>query len=282
MKCDLHTHSTYSDGTDTPEQIVKAAKEKGLIVALTDHNTTAGLDEFAEAGEKYGVTVINGIEFSTVWRNVELHILGLFIEPDQFGKIESMLKCYRVYKEVSNMELCERLRAAGYDIEYELIKAYQPNGNVNRAHIAAELVARGCVNSINQAFEELLYEGGPFYVPPTRLGAIETVKFLKKIGAVPVIAHPLKELNEIKLREFLAEAVDKGLVGMEIMHSSYDDEKRALAERIVKEYPILPSGGSDYHGDKKPDVCLGSGIKNNVDVPLSYYEAMVLYKNSAV
>ena len=274
MRCDLHTHSVFSDGTCTPGEIVAEAKRLGLIVALTDHNTAAGLPEFMDAAQKLGVTAVPGVEFSTEYKGKELHLLGLFVLPEHYAAVERMVKEQHVLKEISNMELVERLNQAGYLIDYAKVKGRNPNGNANRAHMAAELLEQGYVTSIREAFDTILSDNGGFYVPPLRLQLIDVIKDLRRIGVLPILAHPLQELTESELRELLPNAIEAGMAGMETMHSSYTPERIALAEKIAAEFSLLPSGGSDFHGSVKPDVSLGTG-KGWLCIPLKIYSDLL-------
>ena len=259
LRCDLHTHSVFSDGTYTPGEIIAEAKRLGLIVALTDHNTAAGLPEFMDAAKKLGVTAVPGVEFSTEYNGKELHLLGLFVLPEHYAAVERMVKEQHILKEISNMELVERLNQAGYLIDYMKVKRRNPNGNANRAHMAAELLDQGYVTSIREAFDTILSDNGGFYVPPSRLQLIDVIKELRRIGVLPILAHPLQELTEPELRDLLPNAIEAGLAGMETMHSSYTPETIALAEKIAAEFNLLSSGGSDFHGSVKPGISLGTG-----------------------
>ena len=270
LRCDLHTHSVFSDGTCTPGEIVAEAKRLGLIVALTDHNTVAGLPEFMDEARKRGVTAVPGVEFSTEYGGKELHLLGLFVLPKHHAAIEHMVKEQHVLKEISNMALVERLNQAGYLIDYAKVKGRNPNGNANRAHMAAELLEQGYVASIREAFDTILSDNGGFYEPPSRLQLMDVIKELRHIGVVPILAHPLQELTESELRKLLPNAIEAGLAGMETMHSSYTPEIIELAEKIALEFNLLSSGGSDFHGSVKPDISLGVG-KGWLCVPVSKY-----------
>ena len=270
LRCDLHTHSVCSDGTWTPGELVAEAKRLGLIIALTDHNTAAGLPEFMDAAQTIGVTAVPGVEFSTEHQGKELHLLGLFVLPEHYAVVERMVKEQHVLKEISNMELVERLNQAGYMIDYAKVKGRNPNGNANRAHVAAELLEQGYVTSVREAFDTLLRDDGAFYVPPSRLQMIDVIKELRYIGVLPVLAHPLQELTQAELRALLPSAIEAGLLGMETMHSSYTPEMIALAEKIAAEFDLLPSGGSDFHGSIKPDISLGVG-KGQLCIPKEVY-----------
>ena len=272
--CDLHTHSTFSDGTDTPTALVALARERGLsAIALTDHNTVAGLPEFLEAAKGTPVRAIPGTEFSTDYRGTELHILGLFLKPEDFGVITERLEDYHRRKEQSNRCLVEKLNAAGYAIDYDRIKNSTPEGQVNRALIAAELTRLGYTESIQAAFKQLLSPKCGYYVPPTRPCPFETIRYIKSLGAVAVLAHPFLNLNEADLREFLKEAVPCGLDAMETLYSTYDEETTAAAKQVADDFGLLHSGGSDYHGGNKPHIQMGIG-QGNLAIPQGLMAAM--------
>lgn len=279
MPIDLHVHSTHSDGTLTPTEIVAEAKRLGLsAVALTDHNTVSGVPDFMAEAARLGVTAVAGVELSTVYDGLEVHLLGLFIPPDRYAEVEALMMNYHIRKEQSNRDLVARLNEAGYPIDYAEVERKNPNGNINRALIAKELLAQGLVSSVAQAFDRLLGEEQGFYVPPKRLDLLDAIRFLRNIGAVPVWAHPLQYFDETTVRAILPLAVEAGLVGMEVQHSSYDGETIRLATAMAAEFGLLSSGGSDFHGAVKPDVQLGVG-KGNLDIPDSdYYRLLAVVR----
>ena len=257
--CDLHTHSVYSDGTLTPAELVAEAKKIGLsAVALTDHNTVAGLPEFVSAAENSGVMAVPGVEFSTDYGNTELHILALFLQPEHYTPITNLLQEAAQRKEASNRALADALRNRGYLLDYDAIKANTPRGQVNRAHFAAELTRLGYTHTRQEAFETLLAPEFGFYVPPARISSLEAIRFIKSLGAVAVLAHPFLNLDEKALREFLPKAIAAGLDAMEVAYSQYSPETTALAEGIAAEYGLKCSGGSDFHGANKPQIPLGA------------------------
>lgn len=270
--CDLHTHSIYSDGTSTPAELISLAKEAGLCaIALTDHNTVSGIPHFLKAAENSGVIAVPGIEVSSDYLGNELHIVGLFKTLDHLEEVEQYVAAYLVRKEQSNIDLCDNLCAAGYEVSYEKIKAATPDGTVNRALIAAELMRCGYVENITAAFGTLLSKKGGYYHEPQKLDAFDVIKKLTAFGAIPILAHPFLSLDEAQLRAFLPQAKDAGLVGMETDYSTFDAQTTALAHALADQYGLIPSGGSDYHGTNKPDIRIGSG-KGTLAVPFAYYE----------
>lgn len=268
--CDLHVHSIYSDGTSTPSWLILEGERLGLeAVALCDHNTVSGLPEFREAALGRPIEAVCGCEFSTDYAGDELHILGLFLQPRDFPAIEAFLQEGLERKEQSNIDLIDALKKAGYRLDYAAIKAATPNGQVNRAHVAAALAAEGYVQSVDEAFHKLLLEKHGFYHPCPHPDSLKTIFFLKSIGATAVLAHPLLSLKEEKLRRFLTAAVPAGLDAMETRYVTYDTSTTLLAEAIAGEFGLLPSGGSDFHGDNKPGIRMGTG-KGSLRVPAEY------------
>lgn len=269
--CDLHTHSHYSDGTFSPAEIIAEAENLGLsAVALTDHNTVAGLPEFLSAAEGKEVEAIPGVEISTQYGETELHIVGLFLPPEALAPLTALMDSFNQKKEESNLQLIQALNRAGYDLNYDDIRRSHPDGTLNRATIAAALLEKGYVESINEAFQTLLSKKSGYYFPPERLDAFDAIRFLRKQGAIPVLAHPFLNLKtEETLRGFLQQAVPQGLAAMETMYSSFSPEFTELARKIAREFGLKESGGSDFHGQTKPHISLGTG-KGNLAVPMEF------------
>ena len=269
--CDLHTHSHYSDGTYSPAELISEAEAKGLsAIVLCDHNTVEGLGELFAAAKDSTVEAIGGVEFSTDYGDVELHIIGMFIKPEHFDAVDGRVAELRRRKEESNVTLVNNLAKDGYDIDYNEIKS-GTRGIVNRAHIAGKLVEKGYTGSIKEAFSTLLSKDGKYFVQPRRLDVFETIEFIKSIGAVAILAHPFLNLSESELREFLPEAIRHGLDGMETLYSTYDDETTSISTSIAREYGLVESGGSDFHGTRKPDIELGTG-RGNLCVPDTFLQ----------
>ena len=272
--CDLHTHSHYSDGTCAPSEILAAAAAMALsAVALTDHNTIAGLPEFLRSAREYPVQASPGVEISTRYGEKELHIVGLFLPPASFASVSAFLDDFNRQKENSNRALVQVLNRAGYSLDYEEIRAAHPDGTVNRAVIAAALLEKGYVDSVSVAFTGLLSRKAGFYVPPERPSAFDTIAFLRHIHAVPVLAHPFLNLKEEELRRFLPEAKAHGLAAMETLYSGYTPEITAAARDLAGEFGLLESGGSDFHGETKPQIRLGTG-KGTLAVPAAFADAL--------
>lgn len=269
MLCDLHVHSNYSDGTCSPAELISLAEEQQLsAIALCDHNTIDGLPDFLEVASNSTVRAIPGIEFSTDYQSTELHILGLFIQPQHYDRINELLAFYQQKKEESNLALANALRQAGYDIDYEAVKA-KTSGIPNRAHFSAVLIEKGYFSDRRECFQSILSSKNGLYTPPPRHDAFEMITFIQEIGAVSVLAHPFLSLSEEALRKFLAKAAPCGLDGMETVYSTYDETQTHLARAIAAEFGIKESGGSDFHGSNKPDISIGTG-RGNLEIPIQF------------
>ena len=238
MNCDLHNHSIYSDGTFTPEQLVKEAERLGLsAIALTDHNTIMGLDRFFDCGKNSSVKLVGGIEFSTDYKGTELHILGLFVPKREQDNIESIMRKALNLKEQSSIDVVNKLSDMGYDISYKEIKNSSPSGKINRANIASVMVEKNIVESVSEAFEKFLNPKLGLYHPPKKLSSLEIIDVINNMGAVSVLAHPFLDLKtEERLREFLLDAKVHNLDGMEVYYSKFTEEQTECAKKLAEEF----------------------------------------------
>lgn len=269
---DLHTHSHCSDGSLTPAQLLRAAEKAGVTaVALCDHNTVAGLPEFMAAVGT--VEAVPGVEFSANYQGKELHILALFLPRESWAAVDSRLAQLHRDKEASNRALVAALRCGGYAITYEEVTAMAGGGWINRAHVAQVLTRKGYTGSVQEAFCTLLSRHGGFYVPPKLPDALETIAFIKAQGALAVLAHPLLSLEEMQLQEFLPLAKAAGLDAMETMYPLFDAAATQMLKKLAKEFGLLESGGSDFHGAAKPDIRIGVG-RGTLAVPDAVLEQL--------
>ena len=268
--CDLHTHSVFSDGTFTPAEIIDSAINIGLsAVALCDHNTIDGLPDFLSAAQGKTIEAVTGAEFSVDLNGKELHLLGLFISPRYFAQISEMTALSNKRKEQSNIELIHSLSKVGVVLDYDEIKQKTPNGQINRAHIAAALTEKGYTLSIKHAFDTLLSRSAGHYKDPQRTTVWEMIGVINSMDAVPVLAHPFLNLCERELVEFLPSAKAQGLKGMECYYSLYDERTTARSLELAERFGLARSGGSDFHGAHKPDISLGIG-KGNLQIPYEW------------
>ena len=275
--CDLHTHSVYSDGADTPKELLAKADAMGLsAIALTDHNTVDGLPEFLAEAEKFTLEAIPGTELSVDYahegRVDELHVVCLYLPVSAYGDITALAQDMKENKIKSNRLLTERLCQAGYDISYEEAAALTW-GIPNRAHFAKIMTQKGYTASEREAFATVLAKEAGFYTEPSRPDVFEVLSLIRSFGGVSVLAHPFLNLSPKAVADFLPKAKEAGLMGIETLYPLFTAEERALADALAKDFSLLMSGGSDYHGENKPDLLLGRG-KGDLFVPFSYAQAI--------
>lgn len=271
--CDLHTHSVFSDGSCTPQELIRLAEEAGVsALALTDHNTAKGLPEFMRAAADSRVTAVPGCEFTAEFNGREVHIVGLFLPEASWPEIEIFVEPLYLAKIRSNRDLIRALQADGYALTWEEIAALTESDAFNRAHVARALAAKGYVGSVKEAFETLLGEGGGYYTPAKKLSSTATIRFIKSFGGVAVLAHPFVSLDDAQLEAFLPQAKEAGLDAMETVYPLYSPETARKAAATAERFALLPSGGTDFHGEAKPDVALGTG--RGTRTPFAFYEAL--------
>ena len=267
--CDLHNHSSISDGTYTPRELVEYACEKGLsAIGLTDHNNVEGLEEFEKSAQELGIEYVFGAELTTDYQGKEIHLLALFITRKNANRIESFTKKQLASKDVSNRELEVRLKNGGYDISLDELKA-KYGANINRAHFAKELVLKGYYKTTDDAFDTVLKTGNGFYIPPSRLDFLQGGALVREWGCVPVMAHPLLSVNKNELEQLLPVAKEKGLVGIEVYYPKFSQEEQNYLHSLAEKHGMLLSGGSDFHGSMKSSGDLGDAC-----VPYDCYKKL--------
>ena len=256
--CDLHTHSVFSDGTCTPAQIIDRAVALGLsTVALTDHDSVDGLPEFLAAAQGQPVEAVAGGEFAVEYEGTELHLLGLFIPPAAFGRIAALMEQVHRRREQCVRDLVDSLNREGYGLDFAAMKA-GAKGQVTRAHVAVAIEAQGRMDA-QTAFRTLLQPGAGHYQSPRRLAFLQVLDVLCQEGAVPVLAHPFLNMTQPQLEDFLPQAKQWGLAGMECIYSAYSDQQIQTSFTLANRFGLLPSGGSDFHGDLRKEAPLGNG-----------------------
>ena len=243
---ELHCHTTYSDGTLTPPELVAAAVAHGVrVLAITDHDSTAGWDEAIAAAQPYDLEIVPGLELSTVWNEKSMHILGFY--PDR-SKLELPLQERLAGRYRRAHEMLDKLRALGYPVEL----SFNPNMAPGRPHIASALVQAGHAQSLQEAFDRWLADDRPAYVEYEKFSAIDGIQLLRDCYAVPVWAHPyLFRGGEVEA--VLPELVNAGLMGIEVYHPNHTASQRVRLEALCQHYGLLMTGGSDYHGPGKDD-----------------------------
>ena len=256
---DLHTHSTFSDGTFTPSQLVKYAEEKGLkAFALTDHDTTEGIKE-AKSIET-NVEVISGVEISTRYDKKEIHIVGLYVNEND-ADLNKQLKYYREKRVTRNFEILEKLNSLGVDITIDDVKESCTGDVISRAHIAKALVSKGFVGSYTEAFDRYLGDNKCAYVPRETLNYEESMELITKAGGVPVLAHPLLyKMSDTNLENMMVKLRQKGLKAVEVYYSTHSNSDTQHIMAMANRVGLIYSGGSDFHGATKPKIDMGTGM----------------------
>jgi predicted metal-dependent phosphoesterase TrpH len=272
---DLHTHTTHSDGSASPKELIERANSKGArSIAVTDHDTVDAFAEARAAADRCGVEFIPGIEISADFSPGTMHILGYLIDGEA-PALKEQLAMLKNAREKRNPEIARRLEGLGFDISYEEVAQLAGNNVVGRPHFASVLVKKGYVRSIQEAFDRLLKKGAPAYVEKARLSSRDAIELIHGAGGVAVLAHPyeLKLSSYEAADELVAELAALGLDGIEAIYSRHSPDQRSRYSEIALRHNLLITGGSDYHGSYKPDIDLVTGL-GDLDVPYALLEAL--------
>lgn len=272
--CDLHTHTQASDGMNTPSENVRLAFEKGLFaIAITDHDTVAGVHEARKAGVQYGIHVIPGVEISTMAGGKDIHILGYFMDTENLEFL-NRLSNLRNTRNERNEKIIAKLRNLGIEITMEEVisglgRELKPDESIGRPHIADTLVRKGLAADMRDAFDRYLAQGASAYVPQPRISPQEACTWIREANGTAILAHPGLYGDDDLVRAILETA---NLSGIEVFHSDHrsKDEQRYL--KLAEEYNLLVTGGSDYHGERQGVVFHGDiggrGVSKDVLEPL--------------
>ncbi|XPV76452.1 MAG: PHP domain-containing protein [Desulfovibrio sp.] len=278
---DLHTHSTASDGTMTPTELVEHAyKREVSALALTDHDTTAGVTEAIDAGNKLGVEVISGCELSVTSDYGWMHIIGLFIQPEapHLSQIFSFMKNSR---EIRNIQIVKKLQDLGIDITMKEVEERAGN-TIGRPHMAQILVEKQVSRNTRAAFNEYLGDKGKAYVPKDNVSPRKAIETIHEDGGIAILAHPLLlSVGQAKMEEILTELRGLGLDGIETYYSLHSQRETEEMVRMADKLNLLESGGSDFHGTVKPLISLGTG-KGSLYVPPRVLEEMKEYRKNRI
>lgn len=275
MAVDLHLHSVFSDGTATPESIIADAARIGLTgIALTDHDTLAGIPRAAAAAHRAAIRFIGGTELSVAWRDQTMHLLVYFLDPGP-GPLQDRLATLRKARDERNYRIVSLLQGLGFEISIEEVTAEAGYGVVGRPHFAGVMIEKGYVQSVAEAFDHYLAAGRPAYAPREKLTAEAAIELARESEAVPVVAHP----HTIGLRaaEYAAgfrQLVGMGLGGIESHYGEYSPEMRAKLVTVCDELGIVATGGSDYHGRYKPHLQIGIG-RGDLRVPDAAFDELL-------
>ncbi|HEX3031624.1 MAG TPA: PHP domain-containing protein [Bacillota bacterium] len=273
---DLHVHTTASDGTLTPAEVVALARKVGLkAIAITDHDTVTGVREGVEAGQTVGVEVIPGVEIGVQHHSGQMHILGYFLDTTSPDLLESLSRLQE-YRDERNPKMAARLRELGFQVTMEEVAAIAGGDIVGRPHFATLLVKKGYATDNQEAFDSFLAYGRPGYIPKDRLTPEEGIKCITRAGGLAVLAHPgyLKESDDAEsMRSLLRQLKQWGLTGVEAYYSIHSLRDEELLLQLAAEEGLLVTGGSDFHGKNKPQIGLGSGC-GNLRIPYQLAELL--------
>ena len=260
-KIDLHMHTYFSDGQHSPEELILKVKEAGIdIIAVTDHDTVDGLPEAIEAGKKYGVEVIPGLEISSDIRDREVHLLAYFFNPAN-KELEEYLKFFRAERIKRAVIIIQKLKELGLVIELEEVMELARNSAVGRPHIAKVLVKNGLVSNYFEAFSKYIGNGCPAYERKVHVSPRSAFKIISDAGGLSFIAHPGHLPDAI-----MVELIEAGLDGIEVVHPSHNEARQEFYRGVVDQYFLLECGGSDYHGGKKNDEGVFGAYTVSLDI----------------
>ncbi|HRI39237.1 MAG TPA: PHP domain-containing protein, partial [Nitrospira sp.] len=254
-RLDLHLHTTHSDGSCTPTEVISLAHQAGVTaLAITDHDIMTGVAEAVTAGEDCGIEVIPGVEVSSISGRSELHILGYFLDW-QDAALNERFKTLRDSRHRRNPQIVERLQALGIDITYDEVRALAGSDSVGRPHIARALMDKQVVSSAKEAFDRFLADGKPAYVPRDLPSPAEAIQWIKKAGGLAVLAHPTwVKLADRPLIELVRDLKSAGLDGVEVYYSTHATRQTREYLSLAQQLGLLVTGGSDFHGLTKPDI----------------------------
>ncbi len=277
---DLHTHSTFSDGSLTPEELVEEACYAGLSgIALTDHDTTAGVPRFMAVCKSKGITGVPGVEISLSVSKGTMHMLGYFVDP-ACAVLEEALTHIRCGRSERNVAIVAALVGLGMPITLEEAAAYAGEDVVGRPHIARAMCDKGYVRTTTEAFDRYLGKGRPAYVDRFRLSSADSLRVIREAGGLPVLSHPSTlELGRDALRRQVAELAGEGLAGIEVYYSEHRPDQVAQYKALVEEFDLAMTGGSDFHGAINPAIRLGRGF-GGLNVPDTLLDELTARKDA--
>ncbi len=278
---DLHLHSTASDGTMTPSELARYAKENGIsAAAITDHDTVDGVDEFLEECRRIGIEGVAGVEISAESEH-QMHVLGLFIDHKN-KQLANMLERLRKARYERNVKLLELLNRSGFEISEEDIISRKEGGtlyNTGRVHFAQAMADKGYVPRASFAFRDYIGNGKPFYVSRFKLSPEMCAGMIQFAGGIAVLAHPFAITHKKSVLDgLLGQIKEWGFDGTEAYHSSHSITFFERSMELAPKHGLLVTGGSDFHGENKPKVKIGIVNKGSMTVPYSVYERLLDYR----
>ena len=282
VKIDLHIHSTASDGSLSPIEILNAARDLNLgAIAITDHDTIDGSKDALAAGVPSSLKFLTGVEISVApplsfSLSGSMHILGYAVRLDDSNLIHT-LELLQSSRKNRNPQIIERLNELGIHVSLdEVLNETGENGQLGRPHIAKVMIKKGFVKSINEAFDRFLGIGKPAYVDKYRIDSSRAIEIIRGAGGLPVLAHPmlLQLEKDTALEKLILTLKEMGLKGIEVYYPEHTPEQTAYYATLADRYDLLATGGTDFHGSLKPDIKMGTG-KGNLHIPYELYEKLI-------
>ncbi len=271
---DLHVHSNYSDGSLSPDEVVRLSYKKNLAaIALTDHDTVAGIASARIAAEKYAagntpLRVISGVEISSAYKDRDIHILGLMIDENN-EDLQKLLNDSLTERKERNLKMAERLSQYGISVNMDELCQGEDCASVTRAHFARFMVDNGYTSTYNEAFVKYIGYDCPCYVERTYISPFAAIEAIKKAGGVAVLAHPLLyKLSNAEIEILVEYLADLGIQGLEALYSCNSGLDESYLHSLANRYHLAISGGSDFHGSNKPNLEIGTGY-GSLRVPVS-------------
>ena len=266
MTIDLHVHSTFSDGSMSPAELVRYAKKKGLsAIGITDHDTIDGIEEATKAGSDVGMEVVPGLEISVKYSGLALHLLGYFIHTND-SNLKRILNKLQEARYERNKTMLSKLNGLGIKIDIADLAIISNVGQTGRPHFGKVLINKGIVKSMDEAFTKYLAKGAAAYAPRFVYDAVQAISLIKNAGGIAVLAHPLQLVKSgEKLSNIIEELAISGLDGLEVYYPTHSKKNRKMLLEIANNFDLVVTGGSDYHGDVRPGTTLAGG--KNVSVP---------------
>lgn len=271
----MHTHTTHSDGSASPEELIGLASAKrARAVAITDHDTVSAIVGARAVADRFGIEFVAGIEISAEYSPGTMHILGYCINDESTAlavKLDELQKA----RQRRNPQIASRLRSLGFDISYDEVVEVAGNQVVGRPHFARLMIEKGYVASIQEAFDRFLKKDAEAYVEKARLSPRESIALIHEAGGVAVLAHPyqLKLSSREEVDQLVGELAGLGLDGIEAVYSRHSAAERASYSEVATRHGLLVTGGSDYHGSYKPDISIVTGL-GDLEVPYELLEAV--------
>ncbi len=259
-RIDLHLHTIFSDGSHSPTEVIHFAHDAGVTaLAITDHDTVEGIPESLSAGNSLGIEIIPGIELSSRFEGLEIHILGYFFDWENATLLDRLTK-QQASREQRNPRVVEKLNKLGLELSYKEVKTKAGSGSVGRPHIAEVLIEKGYVKTTKEAFDRYIANGRPAHIPRELPDSSEVITWIRDAGGVPVLAHPYwTNRKGAGLHTMCHKLKEAGLMGIEVFYSTHTRRQTSEYLELARKLGLIMTGGSDFHGIAKPNIQVGRG-----------------------